>query len=323
VPARFSPAPDRNRGGDDGPAQEDVVINWWDACQLVLVFVLTQYIAYVLTNFVGGSLLESWPQPASLLAAQLAVAAFPVAWLFRLQPRARQLFNEPGPGRAELLALVALSLPLGCLLEYVALQPHLTCGLPLLAVESPAVSLDTTLGLFSTVVIGPAVEEIFFRGVLGRSLVRRYGPARGIVITAALFAATRAGRSQLGAAFILGVACHLAYFGTGSIVAAILIHALTNCFYPYFGLAGAPALWLSALFATSALGYALCNGLFRPRDESRPADPQSPGAVLSGRTFEGPPGRRFATRCLVLLSPLPFYCQMFYRLLWKVSPLDF
>jgi membrane protease YdiL (CAAX protease family) len=324
VPGSRSPAVDRNWSCDGGPEKEDVVFNSWDACQLALVFVLTQYMACAVTNFFGGALVESWPQPASLLAAQLAVVVFPVAWLFRLQPRARQLFNEPRPGRAELLALVALSIPFGSLLKYVARQPYLTCGLPVLAIDSPAMSLDTTLGLLSTVVIGPAIEEIFFRGIVGHSLIRRYRPVLGIVITAALFAATRAGRSQVAAAFILGVACHLAYFGTGSIVAAILLHALTNCFSPYFELANAPPLWLSALFATSALGYALCAGHIRPRAESGRADPHRPGSVLrSGRTFEGPPGRRFATCCLVLLSPLPFYCQMFYRLLWKVSPLDF
>jgi membrane protease YdiL (CAAX protease family) len=304
-------------GGDDGPGREVLIFNWWDACQLALVFVLIQYIAHGVADHVGAALIGSWPQSASLLADQLAVAAFPVAWLFLIQPRARQMFHDPRLGRAELLALVALSPPFICVQEFVSWQAPLTCGLPVVAANAPSM-YESTLGLVATCVIGPAVEEIFFCGILGRNLILRQGPLMGTLVTAAIFAATRAGQSQVGAAFVLGMACQLSYLGTGSIAAPILLHALTNCFGPNFvdrPDLDAP-LVRSALLAVSVLGYAVFTGHLRTWDGRFRAGRQPPGpaAPAPPGAFDGPGLRHVAMRCLVLLSPLPFYALVFYRL---------
>src|SRR5262249_35062199 len=95
-------------GATDGDLGEGRLFDWWDACQLALVFVLTQYIA----GGAAGLLAANLPWPGSgafaLLADQLVLAVFPVAVLFRLQPQALQMFHAPRPSWAEVVALVIL-----------------------------------------------------------------------------------------------------------------------------------------------------------------------------------------------------------------------
>jgi membrane protease YdiL (CAAX protease family) len=315
-PAICSPSQGGNGATDGDLGEGRLVFDWWDACQLALVFVLTQYIA----GGAAGLLAANLPWPGSgafaLLADQLVLAVFPVAVLFRLQPRALQMFHAPRPSWAEVVALVILSPPLVYLMMVVSRAYTLTCGLPLLASISPSL-YGSILGLFVTCVIGPAVEEVFFRGILGRSLILRYGPLLGTLVTAGIFALTRVGSSQVGAAFLLGVACHISYLGTGSITAPILVHALTNCFGPTFKTIDLP-LTFQALLAVSAAAYAIGWGRFPSRWVPRPDHPPqslaSPAAVPACKASGTAPLRSFGLTAVVLFAPLPFYAILFYLL---------
>jgi tetratricopeptide (TPR) repeat protein len=71
-------------------------------------------------------------------------------------------------------------------------------------------------------------EELFFRGFLGRGLVARYGPVRGILATSLLFAVTHVDPVQVSYTFLLGVALHVVYLTSGSFVAPVLLHTLYN-----------------------------------------------------------------------------------------------
>jgi membrane protease YdiL (CAAX protease family) len=313
-PAICSPSQGGNGATDGDLGEGRLVFDWWDACQLALVFVLTQYIA----GGAAGLLAAKLPWPGSgafaLLADQLVLAVFPVAVLFRLQPRALQMFHAPRPGAAEVVALVILSPPLVYLMMVVSRASTLTDGLPLLASVSPSL-YGSTLGLFVTCVIRPAVEEVFFRGILGRSLILRYGPLLGTLVTAGIFALTRS--SQVGAAFLLGLACHISYLGTRSITAPILVHALTNCFGPAFKHIDLP-LTYQALLAVSALGYAVGWGRFPSRWVPRPDHPPqplaSPAAAPACKASGTAPLRSFGLTSAVLFAPLPFYAILCYRL---------
>jgi membrane protease YdiL (CAAX protease family) len=285
--------------GDSVPGRGDFLLDGRDACQVAFVFIATQFIADRAADLLATT--AGWPGSNSftLLAGQLAATALPIACLFRLRPRALQMLRSPGPGPAELLVVVLLSLPVVCLLEFVSPLGPLTCGLPPLAAASPS-SYDTALGLAVMCVIGPAVEEVCFRGLIGPDLVLRYGTFRGTMAGAGLFAATRLGSSELGAAFLLGLACHVAYLGTDSIAAPIVLHGLTNFFGRSFDRVGVDLpLALSALLAVAVLGYAVFAGHWRRSDGRRPA---------------GPAVHRIAIDCVVLLIALPFYLLLLYRL---------
>lgn len=91
------------------------------------------------------------------------------------------------------------------------------------------------LALF-TVGLRPVVEEFFFRGVLLQGLVSRLGAARGLLLTAGLFALVRASYGSadvyhavsLGsAALIEGWLFGVVRLSSGSLLAPILLSALT------------------------------------------------------------------------------------------------
>lgn len=92
------------------------------------------------------------------------------------------------------------------------------------------------LALF-TVGLRPVVEEFFFRGVLLQGVVSRLGAGRGLVLTALLFGLVRSsfGPGDLyhavslgSAAFVLGWLFGVVRLASGSLLAPILLSALTT-----------------------------------------------------------------------------------------------
>lgn len=81
------------------------------------------------------------------------------------------------------------------------------------------------------VVGAPLVEELLFRGLFQRALVRRLGPSAGIVITAAVFAAVHGSVAALPGLFlfgvVLGVLAHRAARLGPGIVAHVAFNAAT------------------------------------------------------------------------------------------------
>lgn len=70
-------------------------------------------------------------------------------------------------------------------------------------------------------------EEVFFRGVLGRGLVARWGWG-GVGLTAVLFGAVHLHPVQAVVAAVLGVVFHAAYLWTRSLAVPVLLHAGFN-----------------------------------------------------------------------------------------------
>ncbi|MCC6559442.1 MAG: CPBP family intramembrane metalloprotease [Polyangiaceae bacterium] len=78
------------------------------------------------------------------------------------------------------------------------------------------------------VALGPAVEEVFFRGALTRPLLRRHGPATVIAVTAALFAVAHIEPQKFLPIAIFGLALGLVRYASGSLLPAIVMHATYN-----------------------------------------------------------------------------------------------
>ena len=79
------------------------------------------------------------------------------------------------------------------------------------------------------VAVGPGVvEELWFRGFLGRGLVSRYGFASGIVLTSVLFGLMHGNPAQLPAYVLMGAYLHGVYLATRSIWPPILLHSGNN-----------------------------------------------------------------------------------------------
>ena len=100
-------------------------------------------------------------------------------------------------------------------------------ALPLqfLSAESP-----WTLGLIAVVALtlAPLFEELLFRGLLYRSLRPLVGPVPAALAAAGLFAWTHGNLSVFPGLLLLGLGLTLAYELTGSLAAAILMHAGFN-----------------------------------------------------------------------------------------------
>lgn len=96
----------------------------------------------------------------------------------------------------------------------------------MLAMQSP---FDKTLLLLQTAVTAAIVEELMFRGVFYPALRARWGVAKGIALSAAVFALAH---PTLPGGFLplwtLGAAFTLAYEKRGSLVPGMVMHALNN-----------------------------------------------------------------------------------------------
>lgn len=77
--------------------------------------------------------------------------------------------------------------------------------------------------------LAPAVaEELVFRGMLGRRLVRRLGVLWGVLISSVLFAAVHGSPPHAVATIPIGILLHVIYLQTGTIWVPILLHFCNN-----------------------------------------------------------------------------------------------
>jgi membrane protease YdiL (CAAX protease family) len=185
---------------------------------------------------VGGSLLVLTITQIGLVTA---------AGIFVVAPRALagvRLLPERGAGRSMLLGL-ALAIPawLGATL----LSLLLTALLQLLGrepepgiVDEAVARLDPTVLVLAIVLVAPIAEELFFRGVVLNAWLREYRERAAIFGSAALFAVIHANTMSADALissvitvvpiFGLGLALALLYRRTGSLSAAVAMHAGFN-----------------------------------------------------------------------------------------------
>jgi uncharacterized protein len=84
------------------------------------------------------------------------------------------------------------------------------------------------VGILRVVILAPVVEELIFRGVIFSSFQRIYPAFWVIFFSALLFALFHLNPWQLGPTFLLGLLLGYVRLKTGSLLAAMLTHALHN-----------------------------------------------------------------------------------------------
>lgn len=85
--------------------------------------------------------------------------------------------------------------------------------------------------LFLTVfvsILGPIIEEIFFRGFLYSAVRKRFGVLSGVLLSAALFSMLHANMAGFAPIMILGILMAFLYETTGSLVAPMVVHIIHN-----------------------------------------------------------------------------------------------
>lgn len=79
-----------------------------------------------------------------------------------------------------------------------------------------------------TVILVPLVEEMFFRGLVLRGFLSRYGVAKAIIVSALLFAVAHRNPWQFFGAAIGGTILAWVFVNTRSLLPCIFFHALNN-----------------------------------------------------------------------------------------------
>ncbi len=90
------------------------------------------------------------------------------------------------------------------------------------------ISRDVYAAVIFIVVIGPFVEEFFFRGLLLRGFLGRYSTKKAIVLSALLFALYHANIFQIIPAFFGGILFAWWFVKTRSLILCIFGHVITN-----------------------------------------------------------------------------------------------
>lgn len=83
-------------------------------------------------------------------------------------------------------------------------------------------------GFVYIILIGPFLEEILFRGIILKGLLRNYNPTKAIIISAILFGVFHFNLLQSPVAFGIGLILALVYVKTGSLKMCVLIHVINN-----------------------------------------------------------------------------------------------
>jgi membrane protease YdiL (CAAX protease family) len=89
-------------------------------------------------------------------------------------------------------------------------------------------SVIATTSLVCTCLVVPFIEEFWFRGWMLRSLEWRLGKRRAVLLTAFLFGTLHFQLSAIPHLIVLGIVTAAVLYQTGSLWAAILIHAANN-----------------------------------------------------------------------------------------------
>ena len=118
---------------------------------------------------------------------------------------------------AQLVGLVVLRL-----LELVGLEPDVGIA------ERALASADPVVVIVALVFVAPVAEEAFFRGVVYNAWLREYGMRVAVLGSAVLFAVIHGSPFLFVPIAALGVGLALLYRATGSLPAAIALHAGYN-----------------------------------------------------------------------------------------------
>ena len=132
------------------------------------------------------------------------------------------------------------------------------------------VSASSALFVMLTVFIAPVCEELFYRGIIFRSVKQLVHPFAAALISAIFFAVSHGTVIHLVPTFMLGILSCLVYEYTDDIFCSILLHSLNNLMSLFAGNIPLPGfmfnqvfLLISIAFVMFAIGYMFVSCEFR------------------------------------------------------------
>lgn len=216
---------------------------WWG----VLAYLVTGFVgagALAIVAGDGGSFTETGPYAIGVYVALNAISIIGILWLATRRKGLRDIRADFGLSGRWRDPLIGLGVGVGALFAAGIVTYAIDSAL---GADEPTSNLPvddlTTFGQFTVffvavALVTPLIEELFFRGLIYRSLLKRRRSAhRSMLVTTAIFIAPHlpsaeswGGLVSLAAAIgTLGLAFNLACHWTGNrLVAPIVAHAFVN-----------------------------------------------------------------------------------------------
>ena len=218
--------------------------NWntWDVAKVVILFIFFGYIIIMIESVMTRVFPVIKDNNFRMILNSSALDAIAVILI---------LYFAIGERKEKLVALgisfknFAKNVLYG-VISYIALIPVLIAVLAAIALfvnmihyvpqKQPVVELflkekNTSFLLYTSLfaaVLGPIIEELFFRGFMYNAFKKRIGVFAAMLITAAMFAALHAHAVGFLPIMILGMLLAYLYEKTGTLVSSITVHAIHN-----------------------------------------------------------------------------------------------
>lgn len=176
---------------------------------------------------VAVALAVGWSKPGGVLRAS-GFRATPAVWVF-------------GGASVGVLVAIAFNTAYSAFMTLAGLGPP-EASMRVMEQLTESVSggpAATAVSLVLVVLVAPLVEEVVFRGVLLSGMIRRFGSAAGIGITAAIFAAVHLDPWRTIPLAFLGVVLGFLAWQGRSVWPAFIAHGMVNGFAYVLALAAA------------------------------------------------------------------------------------
>ena len=138
------------------------------------------------------------------------------------------------PGARKLIASISFMIGAAVIIGYAGAATNSWTMISRDAIDRAATPMiahswdDFYLKLLLLCAVAPACEEMLFRGIIQRSLARRFGGTRAMLLTAIFFACIHATSFEPHLYLLLGLSLSWIYMETGSLRIAIACHAINN-----------------------------------------------------------------------------------------------
>jgi membrane protease YdiL (CAAX protease family) len=83
----------------------------------------------------------------------------------------------------------------------------------------------------SITIVAPVIEEIIFRAVILKQLLKKYGILKPIIVSALLFGVVHGNIHQGVTGFLIGIMLGIIYVHTRSLLLCIIAHSMNNLFW--------------------------------------------------------------------------------------------
>lgn len=206
--------------------------------KLILIYLATQLLAggaaYIFSR--GYFYIVSGEAKAgnvlTMLLAMFLGFAFMLFYLYKAGyiGKEKETWSPVSPGY--LLLSILIIFPVIFLLDY--LLSNLT-WIPDLLKQDFDILLSGWGGIFLITVLGPIFEEILFRGVITKVLLKRYSPVKAIAASAVIFGVIHGNPVQILSAGLIGLLLAWVYYRTGSLIPCILMHIINNGLSVFLG----------------------------------------------------------------------------------------